>query len=362
MKMRPQSSIRWRLLLAFFLSIALAIFSVFVLLFMALVLSQFEPIHLLLEILDRSLGPLAVCIIIGFILFILYFFLFTQKTISYIEEINQKVNLMAKGDFSVMVPLRTRDELGLLAENINTMSVRLKESIEEERLAERTKTELITSVSHDLRTPLTSIIGYLDLVVNDRYRDELALRYYADIAYHKSKRLQQLIDELFEYTRVSYGGMKAVYDKINLVELLEQLTEEFVPLLQEASMVCRLTPAQKKIFVMADANLLVRVFENLLTNAIRYGKDGKYIDIEVLEGDSVVVRVTNYGEPIPARDLPHLFDRFYRVEKSRSLDSGGSGLGLAIAQSIITLHGGKITAQSDTSGTTFEVTLDRMKE
>jgi len=344
-------------LLAFAFSILLAVFTVLFLLFMALVLSQISIVGLVLQVLEQSLGVLGVCIITGIIFFIIYFFLFTQRTIAYIEEINRKVNLMAKGDFSAAIPLRSRDELGLLAENINTMSARLKESIDEERSAERTKTELITSVSHDLRTPLTSILGYLDLVVNDRYRDELALRYYADIAFHKSKRLQQLIDELFEYTRVSYGGMKAVYEQIDLVELLEQLTEEFVPLLQEASMVCRLTPSHKKVYVKADANLLVRVFENLLTNAMRYGKEGKYVDIEVIEGERVLVRMTNYGEPIPAKDLPHLFDRFYRVEKSRSLDSGGAGLGLAIAQSIISLHGGKITAQSDSSGTTFEVEL-----
>jgi len=116
------------------------------------------------------------------------------------------------------------------------MTKKLKQLMEEERNAERTKNELITSVSHDLRTPLTSILGYLELIEKDRYRDEVELRHYVSIAYAKAQRLKKLIDGLFEYTKVSYGGLKLNSERINLGELLEQMAEKFVPTLQDMAM------------------------------------------------------------------------------------------------------------------------------
>ncbi|GAB6087386.1 sensor histidine kinase [Alkaliphilus crotonatoxidans] len=345
----------------FIVSIVLAILTVGLLLLLAFIIGNYPIIYQLLMFLNSVLGVLPVSVFVGGVLFIFYFFLLSEKSIRYLEEITDNLNRVAKGDFTINIPVRTNDELGVLADNINSMTQQLKESIEEERRAERAKTELITSVSHDLRTPLTSILGYLGLVVNDRYRDELALRYYADIAYTKSKRLKELIDELFEYTRVSYGGFRASFDKINLVELLEQLTEEFVPMLQEAGMVCRLRPSEKEIYAMADANMLVRVFENLLTNGVRYGKDGKYIDILIQESESVTIDFINYGDAIDSQDLPYIFDRFYRVEKSRSQELGGAGLGLAIAKSIVEHHKGKIEVFSDNNETKFEVILPKFQ-
>ncbi len=359
MKMRPQSSIRWKILFLFFISIGFSVITVGLLLILALIIGHYPFLYDLLRFLNDVIGVLPMSILAGGVLFIFYFFLFTQRSIRYLEEITANLNQIAKGDFTINIPVRTNDELGALADNINSMTHQLKESLEEERRSERAKTELITSVSHDLRTPLTSILGYLGLVVNDRYRDELALRYYAEIAYTKSLRLKDLIDELFEYTRVSYGGIKANFQRIDLVELLEQLTEEFVPQLKEVSMVCRLTPSKKEIYVMADANMLVRVFENLITNGIRYGREGRYFDIRIVEDKEVTISFINYGEPIDSKDIPYLFDRFYRVEKSRSQELGGAGLGLAIAKSIVEHHGGKITVDSEGQETKFEVVLKK---
>src|SRR5690606_8323831 len=151
------------------------------------------------------------------------------------------------GDLDINIPIKSNDELGFLAQNINNMAAKLKKSIEDERNAERTKNELITSVSHDLRTPLTSIMGYLELITSDRYDNEIRMRHYADIAYQKSKRLKRMIDDLFELTTLDHGKIELNKARIDLGQLLEQLTEEFVPILYEANMEYRLFLPNYKI-------------------------------------------------------------------------------------------------------------------
>ena len=361
--MKTMTSIRWKILFVFGISIVASVFTVlFLILFAANFLTAIPFLRLILTFAERNYGVMPIAIPTGGVFFMIYFFIFSQRSISYIEEISANLEKISSGDLDIRIPIKSKDELGELAGNINSMTSRLKDSLEEERNAEKTKSDLVTSVSHDLRTPLTSILGYLELVVKDNYRDEITLRYYADIAYTKSLRLKKLVDELFEYTRVSYGGIKLIKSKINVVELIEQLVEDFVPLLEEAGMECRLAPMKKEIFIEADGYMLVRVFENLLTNAIRYGSEGKFIDIELEENEKVIISFINYGEPIPVKDIPYLFERFYRVEKSRSEEMGGTGLGLAIAKNIIELHKGEISAYSNREKTVFEVKLIRQKE
>lgn len=295
----------------------------------------------------------------AFFFFIVYMLILTQRMIRYLVKITEAVQQIADGRFDRRVPVNSQDELGTLAENINRMTAQLKVSLEEERRAERTKAELITNVSHDLRTPLTSLSGYLGLIEQDRYRDEVELRHYVSIAYEKSQRLTVLVNDLFEYTRASGGGIALNRTAINLAEMLGQLAVQYRHSLQEAGLEARLqVPEETKVIVPADGDKLVRVFENLLVNAIHYGREGKVVDIHVrTEGSAAVAEVINYGEPIPASDLPHVFDRFYRVEKSRAEHTGGSGLGLAIAKTIVELHGGAISVRSDQCRTSFEVRL-----
>ncbi len=353
------NSLRWKMILYFITSILLAAIGVFVLLLVALFLASVSVFFTgVLDILRLIPGEIPTMIITGCFLFLFFFFMLSKGSIRYLEEISGTLGKIAEGNFDIQIPKRSNDELGLLAENINQMTRKLKQSIEEERNAELTKNELVTNVSHDLRTPLTSILGYLELIDSDQYKDEVELRYYVNIAYHKSQRLKKLIDDLFEFTRVSYGGMKPKVELIDLGELMEQLAEEFVPLFREAGMEYRLSVPRERIMVMADGDLIARVFDNLITNSIRYGKEGKFIDLELTKDSKwAVARVANYGEPIPEGDLPYLFERFYRVEKSRSGETGGTGLGLAIAKSIVDLHQGRITAYNDPGRIVFEVCL-----
>jgi signal transduction histidine kinase len=230
--------------------------------------------------------------------------------------------------------------------------------LDEERKAEQTKNELITNVSHDLRTPLTSIIGYLGLIEQDRYRDEVELRHYVQIAYSKAERLNVLIHDLFEYTRMRHDVIPLNKQAFNLVEMMNQLLVHYRLSLESAKMKGKLISNVGELTLMADPDKLVRVFENLLSNAITYGYAGGKVEIYLNHyEESAVVDIVNYGEAIPAADLPHLFDRFYRVDKSRAENGGGTGLGLAIAKGLVEKHGGSISVTSDGDSTNFRVRL-----
>lgn len=299
-------------------------------------------------------------------LFIFYFLLLTHHFSSYLEEITKGINNIAEGDFHHPIPIRTQNELGLIAGCINEMSEEIQKNIDLERQAEQEKNQLITSVAHDIRTPLTSILGYLELLFHKSSKDNISLenqQEYLRIAYEKSLRLMTLTEDLFTYTKVSFEELKMQLQPLDLIMFLEQMIEEFYPLFIDAELHCQFYHSTDSILLDGDSSMLARAFSNLLSNAVKYGKDGKQllISAEVLM-NAVVIKITNYGMIIPEESLKHIFERFYRVENSRSLDTGGSGLGLSIAQKIISLHNGTIRATSGHDGTSFIVTLPLKKE
>ena len=301
-----------------------------------------------------------------FLIFIGYIYLFYryEKNRQYsfsLKKIMNEIEYVAEGNFNYQIQTQHDNDLNQLATDINNIVLRLKNAIADERHIEHTKNELITNVSHDLRTPLTSIIGYLDLIERDRYRDEIELRHYTAIAYEKAQNLEHLINELFEYTRMQDNRLILNKTPINIAEILGQLVTQNHIFFQEANVICRENIATEEMYVLGDGEKLARVFDNLMTNAIHYGKDGKYIDISASEiNGTIIITFTNYGAPIPSIDLPHIFERFYRAEKSRSKHTGGSGLGLAIAKSIITHHEGTIEAKSNLDSTSFIVKLAKI--
>ena len=234
----------------------------------------------------------------------------------------------------------------------------IKEIMERERIAEHTKNDLVSSVAHDLRTPLTSIIGYLGWV---RTRTDLAeetRNHYIDIAYQKALRLEQLTNELFGFVKLEHKEMQLHLGKLDLVQLMEQMLDEMTPSFVKNELQVEFLHAEHAIFLEADGELLARLFGNLLNNAVKYGKEGKQIRVSMeKEGEYVVTRVINYGRIIPKQELDHIFQKFYRTEQSRSRDTGGTGLGLAIVQQIAELHHGQVRVKSDLQGTVFEVEL-----
>lgn len=316
-----------------------------------------------LFILNDNVFSGSIYTILGVVIFISIYTSITYKKFKNMSIIVEDLKLMANGNLNNKIEVKSRGDIEDVANNINNIVAQLKNITVEERNAQQTKNDLITNVSHDLRTPLTSIIGYLDLIEQGKYKDEVELMYYVDIAYEKSLNLNILINDLFELTKMQNRTIDFNKIKLNLVELVGQLVSQFEIQFRKENMDCRIDFSMDKLMVNADPIKLVRAFENLITNAMRYGKDGHVVDIKIFtESEMAVVQVINYGEPIPVVDLPHIFDRFYRVEKSRNTFQGGSGLGLAITKNIIEAHYGSIEAISDNEHTVFEVKIPYINE
>ncbi len=297
-------------------------------------------------------------VLLGVIVFSVIFLLLQEKSVAYISRISKAMESVSEGDLNTSVEVIGDDEFSSMAENLNKMVEDIRNLMDRERESERTKNELITNVAHDLRTPLTSIIGYLELLSGKVRLPEEMQRKYIEIAYSKSKRLEKLIEDLFGFTKMNYGKISMHMAKVDVVKLLSQLLEEFYPNFADKGLSYELQSNVPAKTITADGNLLARLFENLINNAIKYGADGKRVLVKVFAEDEIVrVSVTNYGYVIPEEELPLIFDKFYRVERSRSSSTGGTGLGLAIVKNIVDMHGGDITVKSDLNGTVFTVTL-----
>ena len=297
-------------------------------------------------------------VLLGIGVFSVSFLLLQSRSMRYISRISSAMREIAEGDLNITLDVEGDDEFADMAENLNNMVEELRQLMDRERESERTKNELITNVAHDLRTPLTSIIGYLELLSGPVKLNEEMQKKYLDITYKKSKRLQKLIEDLFGFTKLNYGKISMKVSKLDIVKLLSQMLEEFYPNFMEKNLAYELQSNVTAKVITADGNLLARLFDNLINNAIKYGSEGKKIIVKVDATDTVVtVSVTNFGYVIPKEELPLLFEKFYRVEQSRSVNTGGTGLGLAIAKNIVDMHGGTIGVTSDLNGTVFTVKL-----
>ena len=234
------------------------------------------------------------------------------------------------------------------------------EAIKNERLArenEQKKDELIVYLAHDIKTPLTSMIGYLSLLSEIKDMPQEQRNRYIDIALDKSYRLEDLINELFDVARFNSEKIVLEKEEINLNLMLEQIADDFYPTLKEMNKKINFTSDEKTI-LYADPDKLSRVFNNLIKNAVNYSKENTDIDISIINKENqVTVNITNKGKQIPKEKLDKIFEKFYRLDSSRTSKTGGSGLGLAIAKEIVELHGGKIYAESDMKETTFSVIL-----
>jgi two-component system sensor histidine kinase VanS len=298
-------------------------------------------------------------VLVGIAIFAVTFVLLMEKTISYIGKISDAIQSISQGDLNTTVEVVGDDEFSSMAENLNKMVEDIRALMDKEREAERTKNELITNVAHDLRTPLTSIIGYLELLSGKAAPLPPDMqKKYIDIAYQKTRRLEKLIEDLFGFTKLNYGKISMQVAKVDIVKLLSQLLEESYPNFARKNLSYELQSNVTGRIINADGNLLARLFDNLINNAIKYGAEGKRVLVKVYSReDTVQVSVTNYGYVIPEAELPLIFEKFYRVEQSRSTTTGGTGLGLAIVKNIVDMHGGTISVKSDLEGTEFLVTL-----
>lgn len=309
-------------------------------------------------ILEQHLAVVILYVLVGIVIFSVTFMILEEPGIRYLGRISDAVQSISQGNLNTEVDVTGDDEFSAMAANLNKMSSDIRKLMDKEREAERTKNELITNVAHDLRTPLTSIIGYLELLAGNTQIPQEMQHKYIEIAYSKSRRLEKLIEDLFGFTKLNYGKIAMHIGQIDIVKLLEQLLEEAYPNFEEKNLSYDLQSNVPAKIISVDGNLLARLFDNLIGNAIKYGADGKRVLVKIHgEEDTVTVSVTNFGRVIPADELPLLFNKFYRVEQSRSATTGGTGLGLAIAKEIVDMHGGTIRVASDLNGTVFTVKL-----
>lgn len=272
----------------------------------------------------------------------------------YFNEINKGTDTLIDENTGDVV---LSSELAATEKKMNHIKHTLQQQKLAAELAEQRKNDLVVYLAHDLKTPLTSVIGYLTLLRDENQISEELREKYLSISLEKAERLEELINEFFEITRFNLSSITLEYSRINLTRMLEQLVYEFKPMLLEKNLKCELD-ISPNIMIKIDANKMQRVFDNLLRNAVNYSFDNGNIHIAVKQDENnLSIKFTNCGNTIPKEKLERIFEQFYRLDTARSSRSGGAGLGLAIAKEIVGLHHGKISAKSTNGITCFEVII-----
>lgn len=289
-----------------------------------------------------------------FAVFLVSMWIYLRNFTKYFYEINRGIDALIEENPGEVI---LSPELSLTERKINHIRHTLEQRKSEAAVAEQRKNDLVVYLAHDLKTPLTSVIGYLTLLRDERQISEELREKYLSISLEKAERLEDLINEFFEITRFSLSSITLEYSNVNLTRLLEQLTYEFQPMLSEKNLTCSLE-MERDMTLRCDVDQMQRVLDNLLRNAVNYSFEGGTIRIGAArEGDDMKIRVSNRGNTIPKEKLERIFEQFYRLDSARSSRSGGAGLGLAIAKEIVELHQGMITARSEDERIEFEVTL-----
>ncbi len=257
-------------------------------------------------------------------------------------------------------PVELPRDLAPLQAELTAVQTTLQLRERQAKEAEARKNDLLVFLAHDLKTPLTSVIGYLTLLRDDPALTAEQRAKYTGIALDKALRLEDLMLEFFEITRESLHQAPTAPAEIQLSMLLEQLADEFMPQFQDKSLRCR-TEIQPRLSVVGEADKLARVFDNVLRNAVNYSVEGGTVEIEAFsEGHDAVIAIRNEGLEIPEQELARIFQKFYRLDSARSTRTGGAGLGLAIAKEIVEAHGGTIHAESNGRKTSFIIRLPKM--
>ena len=277
-----------------------------------------------------------------------------KKVFGYIDEIGKATEDLVNKDVEY---IELPDELEEIKNRMNHLK---RESEKNEKLAkenEEKKDELIVYLAHDIKTPLTSMIGYLSILDEIDDMPKKKQKNYISIALDKSYRLEDLINELFDVARFNSEKIVLEKEELNLNLMLEQIIDDFYPTLRELNKSIKLN-YDESICINGDPDKLSRVFNNLIKNAISYSKEESEIVINLKkDNNNVIVEVINKGKQISKEKLSKIFEKFYRLDSARTSKTGGSGLGLAIAKDIVELHNGTIIAESNEEETTFRVTL-----
>ncbi len=293
-------------------------------------------------------------IVLSLILFAIILRFYLNEFSKYFKEINRGIDALIEENIGDIV---LSSELTVTEKKINHIKHTLEQRKLATELAEQRKNDLVVYLAHDLKTPLTSVIGYLTLLRDENQISEELREKYLSISLEKAEHLEDLINEFFEITRFNLSNITLEYSMVNLTRMLEQLTYEFKPMFLEKNLKCELEIVPDTM-IKCDVNKMQRVFDNLLRNAVNYSFADSTIRIVSTQNEgNLNIKFTNFGNTIPQEKLERIFEQFYRLDTARSSRSGGAGLGLAIAKEIVELHGGSITAKSENDIIEFEVTI-----
>lgn len=310
----------------------------------------------LIEVFNNIYNGASIFIIVTIIWLALTFILLykmLKQLYTYIKEVTDASKLLFDKDIEY---IKLSPELELAEKNLNHLKKEYEKSKQLSKESEQKKDDLIVYLAHDIKTPLTSMIGYLSLLDEVDDMPKKQRKKYINIALEKSYKLEDLINELFDITRFNSEKIVLMKEEVNLVMMIEQIVDDFYPLLKENNREIKIN-SSSKVILNADSKQLARVFSNIIKNACFYSTDKEIlIDIKT-SSDLVHVTISNKGKQIPKEKLEMLFEKFYRADSSRTSKTGGSGLGLAIAKEITKLHGGDITAESNKNYTKFHIKL-----
>ncbi len=276
-----------------------------------------------------------------------------SKFAKYFDEINAGIDVLIQNEDK---QIELSAEMDFMEYKLNTLKQTLEKREQDAKLAEQRKNDVVMYLAHDIKTPLTSIIGYLSLLDETPDMPIEQKAKYVHITLDKAYRLEQLIDEFFEITRYNLQTITLTKRHIDLYYMLVQLADEFYPQLA-ANGKQAVIHAPEDLTVFGDPDKLARVFNNILKNAVAYSEENSVIDITAGLSENMVSIVFKNAGSIPKDKLAAIFEKFYRLDNARSSDTGGTGLGLAIAKEIIIQHGGQIHAESNDHYTTFTVEL-----
>ncbi|MFD1888403.1 sensor histidine kinase [Paenibacillus wenxiniae] len=268
-----------------------------------------------------------------------------RRIVDHLIDLEKGLALIAQGDMDYRIQIDREDELGRVASSINSMAEQLKQKITQEREMENSKMELINGISHDLRTPLTSIIGYIELLQNRSFRDEDEYQRFVQNAHSKAKHLKKMLEDLFEYTRLAWKETQLHRQSVDMTQMVNQLYFEFEPIASEMGITVVKHIVHTPLYASVDSEKIARAIDNLLSNALRYSLTPGTIQLVMKHTEERVrIEIVNEGIPLTQEQEKRLFERFYKVDQSRHdhrLQSG-TGLGLSIARSIVELHGGEL--------------------
>ena len=278
-----------------------------------------------------------------------------------IRQVKETARQIARGDFSKRVRIKSKGELGELAESLNTMADELQQKMENLKQLDRVRTDFVANVSHELKTPLTLIKGYIETLQNKAIDDKEKSAKFISIIKEHSDRLGYTIDDLLSLSELELSKDCVNRTELNLKEVIDEISLGFGQALAEKQQSLTVSTQGDDFSIQADRNKIEQVFVNLIDNAVKYTKESGRIEILLREqGQTICVTVQDNGIGIPKEHRNRVFERFYRVDKARSRELGGTGLGLSIVKHIVLAHNGKIAIESEPNkGTTVSVTFPK---